>query len=140
MTAEEMWQASGLRGAYEAWSFGADADRLAELVRNGRKTATCSALVFYELDHEALPRAGEYSVILDSRGRAVCIIRTTKVYLAAFDSVTEEHARREGEGDRSLQHWRELHEAFFTDELNAINRQFDGKTELVCEEFEVVFQ
>ena len=47
MTAEKMWQKSGLNGKYEAWSFGDDSDRLAELVKCGKKTATCSVYLFY---------------------------------------------------------------------------------------------
>ena len=35
MTAEELWQKSGLTGDYDAWAFGDDADRLAELVKTG---------------------------------------------------------------------------------------------------------
>ncbi|MBR4206877.1 MAG: ASCH domain-containing protein [Clostridia bacterium] len=138
MTAEEMWKSSGLSGEYGAWAFGDDADKLAELVKNGTKTATCSAYVLYGLENEELPQVGDYSVILDSHGHAVCIVRTTKVYLAAFDAVTQEHAYKEGEGDRSLAYWRRVHQEFFTKELKEANLRFDEKTELVCEEFEVV--
>ena len=52
MTAEEMWNQSGLTGEYDAWSFGDDADTLARLVKDGIKTATCSAYCFYELEEE----------------------------------------------------------------------------------------
>ena len=58
MKAEEMWKQSGLTGEYEAWSFGDDADKLAELVKAGIKTATCSALIFYESEDEELPLEG----------------------------------------------------------------------------------
>lgn len=64
-----------------------------------------------------MPRAGEYSVILDSREQAVCIIQTTKVYQAPFRQITAEHAFREGEGDRSLACWQKVHEGFFAIEL-----------------------
>ena len=138
MTAEELWKQSGLTGRYEAWSFGDDADRLAELVKKGIKTATCSALVFYKAEDEELPQAGEYSIILDSAENAVCIIRTTDVYITTFDAVSKEHAYKEGEGDRSLEYWRKVHKKFFDEELKTINQQFDEKLELVCEEFEVV--
>ena len=138
MTAEEMWRASGFEGDYEAWSFGAEPDELADLVRSGIKTATCSALVFYGLENEELPHEGEYSVILDSKENAVCIIKTTKVYIVPFDEVTEQHAFKEGEGDRSLAYWREVHKSFFTEELKTIGRKFDEKMQLVCEEFELV--
>ena len=139
MTAEEMWKQSGLSGEYDAWSFGDDADRLAKLVRDGVKTATCSAYCFYELEGEDLPEAGEYNIILDSEENAVCVIRTTKVYLTSFDRVTAEQAFKEGEGDRSLAYWREAHRQFFTGELKEIGREFDESLQLVCEEFEVAW-
>ena len=129
---------SGLEGEYEAWAFGCDADKLAQLVKDGIKTATCSALVFYELENEELPQVGGYNIILDSEENAVCITRTTKVYVTTFDAVSEEHAFKEGEGNRSLEYWRKVHKKFFADELKTINRQFNERIELVCEEFEVV--
>ena len=139
MTAQEMWDRSGFQGNYQAWAFGGAPDKLAKLVMQGVKTATCSALALYEYENEEIPKAGDYSVILDSDGQAVCIIRTTKVYIAAFDQVSERHAYLEGEGDRSLEYWRQVHEEFFTEELKTIQQNFDAKMELVCEEFEVVF-
>ena len=139
MTAQEMWDRSGFQGNYQAWAFGGAPDKLAKLVMQGVKTATCSALALYEYENEEIPKAGDYSVILDSDGQAVCIIRTTKVYIETFDQVSERHAYLEGEGDRSLEYWRQVHEEFFTEELNTIQQNFDAKMELVCEVFEVVF-
>ena len=139
MTAEEMWKQSGLAGEYDAWAFGEAADKLADLVKAGIKTATCSAYDLYEAEGEDLPQPGETSVILDSADEAVCIIRTTRVYVVPFDEVTAEHAFREGEGDRSLAYWREVHESFLKEELSSIGRTFDGNTRVVCEEFKVVY-
>ncbi len=98
---------------YDAWSFGDDPDTLADLVFHGIKTATCSLRCLYDLDGEVLPTSGEYSVILNTQGEAVCIIRTTRVFITRFCDVTADFARREGEGDRSLAYWRRVHEAFF---------------------------
>jgi uncharacterized protein YhfF len=131
MTAEELWKQSGLTGIYEAWAFGEAPDKLASLVKDGIKTATCSAYDLYEAEGESLPAVGAYSVILDSHDEAVCIIRTKKVYVVEFDQVTEEHAWREGEGDRSLEYWRKVHEDFLSKELATINRSFNGKTKVV---------
>ena len=107
MNAENMWEAFAKENnltekTYEAWAFGAQADELAELVRRGEKTATASAYPLYELGGDTLPKEGEYSVILNSREEAVCIIRTTKVYVTPFCEITESHAFKEGEGDKSL--------------------------------------
>ena len=139
MTAEEMWIQSGLSGEYDAWSFGDDADTLARLVRDGIKTATCSAYCFYEMEEEALPEAGSYNIILGSDGQAVCITRTTKVYVTLFVQVTADHAFKEGEGDRSLEYWRKVHKKFFTEDLKEAGLPFDEEMILVCEEFEVVY-
>ena len=133
-----MWLLSGLTGPYEAWAFGEAADELADLVLRGIKTATCSAYDLYEAEGEPLPKPGEYSVILDSKDDAVCIIETTRVYIASFSEVTEEHAFKEGEGDRSLEHWRMVHKDFFTKELASIGQPFNESMKLVLEEFQLV--
>ena len=144
MTAEELWseyaQKAGIGHTdYEAWAFGDEADELAALVVSGRKTATASAFPLYELEQESLPQEGEYSVILDSRDQAVCVIRTERVYLAPFREAGPEQARREGEGDLSLAYWRELHERFFRQEMAAAGLGFDENMPVVCEEFSCVY-
>ena len=138
MTAEELWIKSGLTGEYDAWGFGDD--ELTELVRSGKKTATSSAFVLYELEDEDLPEVGETSILLDDNEEAVCIIRTTKVYTTPFNEVTAEHASKEGEGDLSLDYWRQVHKDFFTEELEEAGQQFTEDMLVVCEEFEVIFK
>ncbi len=125
----------------DAWAFGDDPDTLADLVLRGIKTATCSLRCLYDIEDEPLPEADTYSVVLNSRDEAVCVIRTTRVYVTPFSEITPEHAYREGEGDRSYAYWRDVHEAFFAGELRnaGIDRPFDESMEAVCEEFEVVF-
>ena len=140
MTSEELWKRSGLTGTYEAWPFGEAPDKLADLVLQGIKTATCSAYDLYLMNHEPLPQAGTYSVILNSKEEAVCIIKTLKVYVTAFHQVSDAHAYQEGEGDRSLEYWRKVHLQFLTNELASVNKPFDENTKVVCEEFEVVYK
>lgn len=124
---------------FEAWCFGANADLLAELVLQGRKTATSSLYELYLHEQEPLPQTGQCNVILNSRGEAVCVIRTTAVYVSAFNKVAPFHAAKEGEGDGSLAYWRAEHEAFFTKELNAIGKEFTKTVPVVCEEFELIY-
>ena len=140
MTAEELWRKSGFTGTYEAWSFGEAPDELAELVVQEIKTATCSAYDLYQAEGEPIPKVGDYSIILNSDGEAVCIIKTTMVYVTEFNKVSSEHAYKEGEGDRSLDYWREVHINFLTNELASVHRSFDENTKVVCEEFEVVYK
>lgn len=145
MTADEMWNAFVKTNRpeekeYEAWAFGGAPDELAALVLQGEKTAASSAYELYGQGKEPLPKAGGYSVILNTKGEAVCVIRTTKVYVVPFGMVTESHAYKEGEGDRSLAHWRKVHTAFFTACLHEAGLSFCETTKIVCEEFEVVYQ
>ena len=143
MTAQEMWesysQKENITADYDAWAFGDDPDELARLVSAGIKTATASAAIWYDLEGEDLPQAGQYSVILNTRDEAVCIIKTTRVFTVPFCDVDETQAFREGEGDRTLSYWRRVHERFFTEELKTIGRSFDEKMLIVCEEFEKVY-
>lgn len=125
---------------YEAWSYGVDPDELAELTLKGIKTATTSGYEFYELENEVLPKENEYNIILDGADNAICITRTTKVYVVPFNEVTKDHAFKEGEGDRSLTYWRKVHIDFFLKEYDTPKLTFNDKSLVVCEEFEVVYK
>lgn len=146
-----------------AWSFGDDprlADELLELVLTGWKTATASALHDYEEEAReraraddagsaegdllvdtgldlALPQPGLLSILLDGAGRPRALIRTTDVATVRFGDVTAEHARREGEGDGSLEHWRRMHQEFF-ERSSALGEPVDEDTMVVLERFEVL--
>ena len=145
-TAEELWSqfvaSEGIdeSESYRAWSFSGDTDALVKLVMQGKKTATSSAHARYAVEKTELPRVGEYNVLLDSCGNAMCITRTLKVYVLPFSKITEEHAALEGEGDGSLRQWQKTHKAFFTKELARIDLAFSENIKVLCEQFEVVYQ
>ena len=144
MKAQEMWSAykkinPEIGHEIDAWAFGAEADELAKLVLAGQKTATASSYDLYEVDGEPLPQAGRFDVILDSRDEAVCIVEITKVTLQPFHQVSEEHAFKEGEGDRSLSYWRKVHETLFSQWLAEANVTFTEESLVVLEEFRVVY-
>ena len=143
MTAQELWnlyaaQNNVDRYKYDAWAFGDQPDLLAQLVATGEKTATASAYPLYEVENDPLPVAGEYNVILDTNNNAICITKTTKVTIVPFYTVTAEHAFKEGEGDKSLCYWRQVHERLFTQWMAEAGLEFTPHMNVVCEEFEVV--
>ena len=145
MTEHEMWQAcialhpEAANAPYEAWAYGDAPDELARLTLAGVKRGTSSAHALYAAENDPLPQAGDYSVILDSRGEAVCVIRNVTVRILPFREVDARHAFLEGEGDRSLRHWREVHERFFRQELTESGLVFTEDIAVVCEEFEVMY-
>ena len=140
MTPKEMWQAyekinPEIGDEIDAWAFGALADELAELVLRGEKTATASTYELYKLENEA----GRFDVILDSQDKAVCIIEITKVSVVPFNEVSAEHAFKEGEGDKSLAYWQQVHQEFFTECLAEAGLEFSQETGVVLEEFRKVY-
>ncbi|KAB8138315.1 ASCH domain-containing protein [Gracilibacillus oryzae] len=128
---------------YEAWGFGSNshhADELGKLVIEGKKTATTSNYRLYELYSEALPYPGLHNIILNGDEEPIAIVKTTTVEIKTFNEVEAEHAYLEGEGDRSLAYWREVHEDFFKREYEAINEEFHYKVPVVCERFELIYK
>ncbi|MGB7424948.1 MAG: ASCH domain-containing protein [Ornithinimicrobium sp.] len=120
-----------------AWSFGSDAqeaDDLLGLVLDGIKTATSSARHEYDEDGEDLPTPGLLAILMDGAEHPRALIRTTAVEVVRFDAVSAEHAWAEGEGDRSLAHWRREHTAFFGGPNGAV----PPSMLVVCERFVVL--
>lgn len=115
------------------------ADQLARLICSGIKTATCSSLWEWQAEGSPLPKAGTLTIILDGADKPVCIIETLEVEIVAYDQVSAEFAAAEGEGDRSLQSWRDAHWFFFTRSLAKIGRQPSLEMPLVCERFRLIY-
>lgn len=116
------------------------ADELGQLVLDGIKTATSSALWKWETEGMLIPQPGLISIILNGKDQPICIIETTEVYVCRFNAVDEEFARSEGEGDLSLEYWRESHKHFFSRILPRIEKKFSEEMPLVCERFRVIYK
>ena len=132
---------SGEALAPPAWSFGGtpeQADELVDLVLDGTKTATAGAQWDYEHEQEPLPRVGDLAIVLDGSEQPRALIEIVQVDVAPFDAVDADHAHLEGEGDRSLAHWRIVHERFFTDHATH-DRGFSPDMPVVLERFRVLY-
>jgi uncharacterized protein YhfF len=69
----------------------------------------------------------------------VCIIETVSVEEKKFNEVDDAFAFTEGEGDRSLRHWKEVHWRFFSKECELIQRAPSEDMPVICEIFKVVY-
>ncbi|WP_078409029.1 ASCH domain-containing protein [Priestia abyssalis] len=136
----EYWAGQGKEKpkSVSAWQFGDNPDHLAKLVIDGIKTATCSALIHYELENEQIPSVGDYSIILNSKDLPVAIIKTLEVEIMPMNKVPEDFAIAEGEGDKTYRYWKDVHEEFFKAELSKIGREYTEDLMLVCERFELI--
>lgn len=135
----EFCKASQLEGIdyKDAFQFGDSADWLAELVVEGKKTATTSGYVFYELEKEPLPEANEYYIVLDGKNEPAAIIQIRSVEVMPMNQVPEDFALAEGEGDYDF--WWNAHERFFTELLKEYELEFSPDMPVVCERFEKVY-
>ena|SRR5690349_13111461 len=128
---------------YTAQSWGDStemADELGDLIVRDIKTATCSALWESEAENTPIPEAGQITVVLNGSGEPICIIETTEVAVRKYNEVDSDFAQAEGEGDFSLDYWREAHKKYFSRTLSKIGKDFSEDMQLVCERFKVIYK
>jgi len=126
----------------EAWAFGDGAemaDELGALVAAGIKTATASLLWEYEFEGSPLPKPGDLSIILDGHVHPICLIETVAVEVKPFNQVDEKFAFDEGEGDRTLNFWRDAHWNFFSRTCQEIGHVLTQDMPVVCERFKLIY-
>lgn len=128
---------------YVAEQFGDSAelaDELGALIVSGVKTATCSAVWEWEAEGRPLPVVGLKTIVLDGSDTPLCIIETTAVRILPFNEVDAVLAKEEGEGDLSLEYWREVHSRYFSRVLPKIGREASPDMPLVCERFRLIYK
>ncbi len=111
---------------------------LIELIRTGPKRAGTGLLWAYEADSEELPQVGDIEIVVDHQYEPVLLTRLTSVQIVPFSKVTAEYAAIEGEGDGSLEYWKDGHWAFFSRECARIGRAPNQDMLVVCSVFELL--
>jgi uncharacterized protein YhfF len=114
------------------------ADQLLALYLSGKKSAGSSLVKDFEIAGDPLPEVGNFWIILDSNKEPRCIVKTVRVEIYQFDQVPEEVAIAEGEGDLSLEYWREAHIDFFTPFLESWGITDLDREKLITEFYELV--
>ncbi|MDH4142149.1 MAG: ASCH domain-containing protein [Chloroflexota bacterium] len=120
-------------------------ERLIALVLAGTKTATAGLVADYIADGDVIPRPGDREVVIDSGGRSVAIIETTRCEITTISKVTDAFARDEGEGYADATDWRRSHERFWGSYIDDIRNalgdpafQLQDSTPVVCQWIRVV--
>jgi uncharacterized protein YhfF len=116
----------------ESFSFGDSpelADEMLALVLEGKKTATCWAVV----DGDKGVQVGKRWIVKDGKGVSRAVIETVELTRRFFPDVDDAFAYDEGEGDRTRRFWAEAHTGYFT-RLG----QFSPDMELYCERFKLI--
>ncbi|MFG2056445.1 ASCH domain-containing protein [Micromonospora sp. NPDC048930] len=105
------------------------------LVLAGVKTATAGLLTDeYADENEELEHVGERLALVDDQDLLVGVVEVTAVEVVRFADVSWDFARSEGEGDRSIEEWREGHRRYWT----GVGFPVDDDTQVVCIRFRLV--
>ena len=123
-----------LRKKIVRWKFCSDNEKLISLVLSGEKRATTSLYSEYIKNKEPLPKIGEKSIIQHDNNNDACLIEVENVIITEFKNITEELAFIEGEGDKSLEYYRNEHYKIF----KKIDSNFNDESKVVFEMFKVI--
>ena len=94
-----------------------------------KKIATCWAASEGDKGVEL----GKQWVVKDGLGRPRAVLETVELTRRRFGDVDPAFAFEEGEGDRSLEYWRQAHTDYFTQ-----RGEFSETMDLYCERFRLV--
>jgi 5-formyltetrahydrofolate cyclo-ligase len=113
-------------------------DSLIQLYLGGKKWAGSSIVQDFESAGDPLPRVGNYWIVLDSAERPRLLLKTVRVEIHAFEEITAEIARAEGEGDLSVEHWKKSHGEHYAPHLAGwgVSRLSDAR--VITEFFEIL--
>lgn len=107
-------------------------DELARLVLMNEKVAT-SSLIEIQSENE-LTNIGDIWQICNGSNQFVCEVKVIDVIVRSFEQIDEIFAIQEGDG--SLENWLNIHEAYYSFQLEKIGRKLSKKTRLECVYFE----
>lgn len=106
--------------------------QILDLVRAGKKTATCEAMRVYGHHGDEHPEVGRRDIALEWDGAPAVLLETIEVSSRRFCDMDEAFVAAQGEF-RDLAHWCAVYSAYFKD-----TGGFDENMEIMCERFRVV--
>jgi uncharacterized protein YhfF len=122
-------------GCYAFGAGPAQADGLLAFVTRGTKRATVGAAVELEALDDPEPAVGQLWGLLDGIGEPRYVAETVDVVPGVLDDATPAFAWDEGEGDRTLESWREGHRTWAAQLGHADTEPF----EVLFERFRIVW-
>ncbi|MEM6581629.1 MAG: ASCH domain-containing protein [Pseudomonadota bacterium] len=115
-------------------------EELLGLIGKGTKRAGTSLLWEHEAQNEPLPAVGDIAIVLSFSEEPRFVTRNVSVEVVSYDAVSPEYAAIEGEGDKTLEYWREAHWSYFSRVCADLGREPSPNMPLVCTIFEVLYE
>ena len=113
-------------------------EMLLDLVRDGKKRATARMDMDFEQYGIDRREPGNLWLVTDTAGEPACLIRITDVQAWPFLEVPLSFAQREGEGDNSLEYWREVHKDYFVLQCEQWGVEWNDNLPICCEGFDLI--
>ena len=113
-------------------------DHVTQLAIDQVKRATAHLAMDFELNQVARRETGDYWIILWESFKPACVLEIVNVEVRPFRDVDQTFASREGEGDGSLQYWKQCHEEYFNLQLADWGTPWSEDLPVVLESFELV--
>lgn len=128
---------------YEVWHFGdteEGARKLARLVRSGVKTATSGLVWELEAVGHGVPDEGDVVVVVDLEQNPYCIIEITETEVIPFGEIVDEQfAIDYGEGDTSLNSWKEASWPNYSEACKRLGRKPSKDMPIACQRFRLLY-
>jgi len=113
-----------------------DANRLAELIKNGKKKASSGLYAWYEELNLGLPKVGTKLIVTDFNGKAKAIVETKQVDTIPFNQISKAYAALDmGTDENPLEKWKKEHWDFFVDTVENPTKDML----VVCEIYETIW-
>jgi len=101
-----------------------DANRLADLIVNGKKKASSNLYFWYQEANADLSKIGTKTIVTDFKGKAKAIIEIKKVDTIPFNQIHKEYAALDmGTDIEPLKKWKKAHWNFFESALKQSDRK-----------------
>ena len=100
--------------------------------------AVCASMIAADNIEEPASEVGDLEIVLHFDGTPALLTRVTSSIVMPFNAVSAEYAAIEGEGDGSLEYWREAHWEFFSRECERIGLEPRVDMPVSCMTFELV--
>jgi uncharacterized protein YhfF len=114
-------------------------DSLLELYFSGKKNAGSSIVEDFLSAGDPLPAVGNFWICLNSLGQPSCILRTEKIVMHKFKDVPLEIAIAEGEGDLTLEYWRQVHSELYSPSIKSWGVDDINNATVITEFFSIVY-
>jgi uncharacterized protein YhfF len=113
-------------------------DEITRLAMDEVKRATAHLAMDFEINNVKRREVGDYWVILWEDMTPACVLKMVNIEVRPFKDVDAAFAAREGEGDGSLEYWKNCHEDYFKQQLAKWGREWRDDLPVVLESFDLV--